>query len=163
MQYKWKKTSNTKITVAEEILHLNRVTGYNLACIISVRIKFFSYSRTTDIWNYYPNVQQRYFLGDDHDVHKCDSTKNLADCFSDLNLLFSLKNIIAFRLIMRRTDTQPPPPTPELFQIIRRHTYYLREIYTHPSKKPPESVASFHPPSPRQEWSRSLAFHTHNQ
>lgn len=36
-----KKTSNTKITVAEEILHLNRVTGNNLACIISVRIKFF--------------------------------------------------------------------------------------------------------------------------
>lgn len=70
-------------------------------------------------WNYYPNVQQRYFLEGEHDVHKRDSTKNLADCFSDVNPLLILVSITAFMSLIRWTDVQYPSQTQELFQIIK--------------------------------------------
>lgn len=38
--------------------------------------------------NYYPNVQQRYFLKDEHDGHKCDSAKNLAGLVILIHYLF---------------------------------------------------------------------------
>lgn len=60
--------------VAGEILRLNRVTGYNPAHIISPSIKFFQLSQIMKAGDYHPNVQQRYFLEGEHDVHKCDST-----------------------------------------------------------------------------------------
>lgn len=84
-----------------------------------------------NIWNNYPYVQQRYFLEGVHDVHKCDSTKNSAGRFSDLNPLLTLINITAFMLLIRWTDVRYPSQTQELFQIIKP-TYILpySNLYT---------------------------------
>lgn len=67
-------------------------------------LKFISYSPTTNTWNYYANVQSRYFLEDEHEVHKCVSRKNLADCLSDLNPLLVLINITDFISLVGQTQ-----------------------------------------------------------
>lgn len=115
--HKLKKKPNTKIAWYQEKFYIfNRVTGSNLACIISPSIKFFQHSQTMKAGDYHPNVQQRYFLEGEHDVHKCDSTQNLADWIRDLNFL-RLKNITAFRLVRGWADTLCLLQRQELFQI----------------------------------------------
>lgn len=104
--------------VAEGIPRLNNVTGYNLTCIISLSIKFFQHSQTMNPWNYYPDVQQRCFLEGEHDVHSRDSTKNLADRFSDLNPLLILINTTGCMSLIGRTDVQFLSQTQKLLQTV---------------------------------------------
>lgn len=147
--------------MAEEIPRLSKVPGYNLSCIFSESIKFFYYSQAMNIWNYYPDVQQRYFLEGEHDVHKCNATNNLADCFSDLNPLLILINITAFMSLIGQTDVQHPSQTQELFQITKpTHILPYSNLHT-PLKEAARDCCLFPPPfSTRRVVSFTCLSHT---
>lgn len=124
-------------------------------------LKLILYSLTMNIWNYYTDVQWRYFLEDERDVHKCVSTKNLADCLSDRNPRLSLINITAFMSLVGQTAVPYRSQTQEPFQFTKP-TYRLPYSTTYTPLEGAAWVCCLFPPpfSPTRVVSFTCLSHT---